>query len=391
MLSHKEIEKRVRETEVKISYAFLPDSNGCIQFYPDECLVDLDQPDSEATRFFVAQLFSDRLRITLGPIVRTHDPYLSSKRPAFGSRPNCFDIRSTGDVLTLEPFETVSVASNERVTFGSKTGGLILPRLSNADAGIVLTVAYIDPYWDGILQMVLTNITPQRQQLRLLDTICQCVFFSIDGDVDQVFRDRFPRKSHHYGQNWRKILVEDGDPFPLRKVPLPRRSLLSRSRFALHQFWREYSHLINGLGLLGILLAVAVGYGALSAQIGDMENLRSDLEKEQEKVQEFENKQFPSLQRSVDKLENRLPVVGVQRMVIKAGEAQATSAIELDRPVSRTASVWTQVERRVSGIAVDSRLSTGGAPNISDLRITVSIQTKAQVDTEVEVRWMVVF
>ncbi len=48
----------------------------------------------------------------------------------------------------VTPGESISVASNERITLGSKTAAFILPRITLSDVGVFLTVAYIDAFWD---------------------------------------------------------------------------------------------------------------------------------------------------------------------------------------------------------------------------------------------------
>jgi deoxycytidine triphosphate deaminase len=138
MLSHTSIEERLRSREIVLRYYFLPNENNSVQFHSEGVTVDLDDSTAEATRFFRSRLNSDRLSLTLGPVVKSHNHWLLTGRPKFRGRNGYFDIRETADALVIAPHETVSIATNERLALGPNTVALIFLRAP----GISEAVAY---------------------------------------------------------------------------------------------------------------------------------------------------------------------------------------------------------------------------------------------------------
>jgi len=374
MLSHTKIEQRVRDGEIRIAYSFLPNDKGEVLFVDPDAPVDLDKPDSAATRFFQSRLFSDRLGVTLGPVVRSHSPLAGLKRPKFRGLPDTTDIRDSAGVLALQPFETVSVASNEHITLGGKTAAMIIPRITNADAGIILAPTYIDAYWSGTLQMVLTNATQHIQHLRLIEPIAQCFFFALGSAVDPAFKQRFPSKSHHFGQNWHKVLREDGDPFPRRKrlghTPGP----IPRARLAVIRFWEENRSWVVALGLVGAVVTAAVGYGRIAQQI-------STLAKDGETVAQHTHR--------LQSLEDRIPLSGIQRTAIPTGRVFHSLDFTIDRPLSASTTIWVEAYAPAApdATAVGS-LSTGTNSRQTSVHLTVTIPSTQPADTPVEIHWM---
>jgi hypothetical protein len=121
MMSRKEVENRIQNGDIAISYSFLP-KDGTIMYNREEFKVSIN-PDDEAYKFFKRQYFGDRFRITLGPIVRTYTPNYLKRRKTYKSFNDCFDIRETGNQLIMVPGETLHVASNERITLNEKMRG----------------------------------------------------------------------------------------------------------------------------------------------------------------------------------------------------------------------------------------------------------------------------
>src|ERR1044071_321276 len=104
MLSRKEVESRIRVGDIGISYSFLPRDN-LVAYSREEFKVDLG-PNNEAYKFFVRQYFGDRLRITLGPIVRTYTERYAKRRRTYKGYKGCFDIRESDNKLVIFPGET---------------------------------------------------------------------------------------------------------------------------------------------------------------------------------------------------------------------------------------------------------------------------------------------
>lgn len=386
MLSHLEIENRIKLGDIQVRYSFLPNDAGVITFYPDEQNVIIDSPESAATRFFRAKLFSDRLGITLGPIVRVHDSIIYSDRIWYKGKEGYIDIRETNNILYIEPHEAISIASNERIILGSNTSVLIIPRIKNADAGILLNVAYIDPFWDGTLQMIITNVTSHRVKLSLLESIGQCVFFNVEGEVEQRFKEAFPAKSHHFGQNWKKIIEEDADPFPRRKEPEPARVLSKSKRFQiwLSKHWKENQPIITGLGLIGLVMSFLITQAQLKQRIEDFEKVSSDISY----LKKLGTDKIPALERSLSNINDKLPIVGIQRLIIPAGKQSDRREIVIDRDLSKTSTAWLQLDPPIENVRVSYALSTANPVNKTLLEISVQTSVLQPKDTPVNVRWM---
>jgi deoxycytidine triphosphate deaminase len=279
MMSRKEVENRILAGDISISYSFLPNDNQ-IKYCRDEFKVTLD-PDNEAYKFFIRQYFGDRLRITLGPIVRTYTERYVNRRKTYKSYKGCFDIRESGNRLTVFPGETLHVASNERITLNEKCGAILLPRLSLVDAGIVYIPSYIDPGWDGLLQAVITNVSQDEISIRAIESIAICKFHPLFGELMESNRIEFARKSHHYGHCWSKMLEDDGNPFPLKKVAQPQKRFVRLRKF-IGTIWKyEKPKLFTIAGVIGVVVAIfyfGVYYGDLADRYRKINKI-DDLER----------------------------------------------------------------------------------------------------------------
>jgi deoxycytidine triphosphate deaminase len=279
MMSRKEVENRIQAGDIAISYSFLP-NDGQITYYKNEIKVTPD-PNSAAYQFFIRQYFGDRLRITLGPIVQTYTARYSNRRKTYKSYKGCFDIRENDNRLTVFPGETLHVASNERITLSEKCGAILLPRLSLVDAGIRYIPSYIDPGWDGLLQAVITNVSQEEISIRAIESIAICKFHPLFGEIMPNNSVEFARKSHHYGHCWSKLLEDDGNPFPIKKVAQPRKRVVRLTSF-LETVWKyEKPKLFTLAGIGAVVVAIfyfGVYYGDLAERYHKINKI-DDLER----------------------------------------------------------------------------------------------------------------
>src|SRR5436309_5498046 len=211
MLTKDRVEDLIRTKEIAISYSFGLKEGKFVEFEMDQ-FVDPDTPESPATKMFARNFFGDRLTVTVGPVEKTHSTRWPSGRAQFKNRSGYFDLRARS--LVLEPHETVSISTNERIILRGTVAAATIPRLTNADAGLLYVPSYIDPYWDGILQAVIHNMTDRRQELSLCERVAICRFYRVEGIAPKADAQKFASKSHHFGQSWSKILKEDFDPIP---------------------------------------------------------------------------------------------------------------------------------------------------------------------------------
>lgn len=224
------IEDLVRNGAISVAYRWDPAGQP-----PDEQeypLVDPDQPTRAATRAFERAYFGDRLGLTLGPLVFSHSPLHNGKgRVQWRGFESVYDLRESSGSINLQPGESVTVNTIENVGVDGAHAALILPRLTHATAGLILTPSYIDPCWQGLLSLNLVNISRRPYTLRFGERIAICRFYQIVGEpLGDEFRRQFAEKSHHYGISWERIESSDADPFPFRKrhtgrIPFPDRAL----------------------------------------------------------------------------------------------------------------------------------------------------------------------
>ncbi len=324
MLSQIEIERLMAANEIAIAYAFAKIGNGSPEDLHEDQFVDVSDSALPATKMFRENFFADRLRLTLGPIVMSHDKRYYSKRPAFKGRPGYFDIRSSSNQITIEPHETISVSTNERIRLGGKIGAYIIPRLRNVDSGLLYIPSYIDPHWDGIMQALIVNVTDHRQVLELCEGLAICRFYLIQGEVSKEVMMKFPTKSHHYGQSWQKILHGNVDPIPRRKVPLPPQEDFNWRIQKVKEFiWANWKKLV-ALGYTGGLFVLIAGYYKFQADIQKLTKLE----------------ELPQIKQDLKSLSERAVQSGVETIPIPEGRTSISHTIEVKRQPGITSTVW---------------------------------------------------
>jgi deoxycytidine triphosphate deaminase len=389
MLSHLAIEAAVRSNRIEVYYYFLPDNTGAIDFHPDGLRVDLDQPQSPQARFFHERLFSDRLGLTLGPIVKSHGGHSGSRRSAFRGRKDCIDIRETGNALLLNPYETISIATNERIVLGGDVFALLVPRITLADAGILLNVAYIDAYWNGTMQMVLTNSTPYPQRLNLIEPIAQCLFFDLEPSASLAFKTNFPAKSHHYGQNWKKIINEDGDPFPTRKIPASSAGALDGMSQKIRSIWVEHGSKLKILGAALLLLAGVGSWTEITQSLRDVPALESALQNIKPYFDKDNEFNLLHAAENIRALRRDRPLSGIDAVTIPAGKTSATQIVSVPRSMSSGGTIWAATMDGSLEAQVSADIESTDS-EVTRFRLTVHSSDSSNEDRIIHVKWLIV-
>lgn len=274
MLTQPRLESLIRGDALEITYYFDPFAIPPSELSSPD--VEPDRADSEATQAFHRLMFGERLGLTAGPLVLSHTHPRVRGRKRYKSFAGVYDLRETGGQIELKPGESITINTIERVRLDGSLAAIILPRLTHATAGVVLTPSYIDPHWDGVLVLHLANVSRQAHTLRFGEAVAVCRFYKIDGEaLDEEFRRRFAEKSHHHGQSWSRLLTSDADPFPMRKRATLREALADRTiRLA-----RSGAIKLAGAGI-GVLavLGMAIGYGKLTDQLGRLDSVDDRVE-----------------------------------------------------------------------------------------------------------------
>jgi deoxycytidine triphosphate deaminase len=220
MLSKAFIEELIRKKELEISYTFIEQEGGIVKL-PHEQFVNPDAPELSATKMFNKNFTgADRFYITMGSIAMSHSIKRHDDRVNFHNKDYFFDLLATNNEFEILPGETISICSNERIGVNGKYGAYMLPRLTNADAGLFYIPSYIDPYWNGVMQDVLYNFSQEKIKIKIGEGLAIVRFYEIKGEIDNVFKKNFPIKSHHFGQNWEGIFEGNRDPIRRGKLPV---------------------------------------------------------------------------------------------------------------------------------------------------------------------------
>lgn len=381
MIAQSEIEGLITNGEISISYTFAHFADGQQQYLQDEQFVNFADTSLPATRMFIQNFFADRLMLTLGPIAKTHERKYFSKRPAYKARLGYFDLRESNNQIVIEPHETISVATNEHIIMGPHIGAYIIPRLRNLDSGILFMPSYIDPYWDGILQGIIVNVTDYRQTLSLAEGIAICRFYYIAGKVSEDVKTRFPSKSHHFGQSWPKILIEDAEPFPRRKIPVPSSSFDRRwdnlcNLWYLH--WRKLASLGYGGGIILLLYAAF----ELNSSIKKIPGIETNIKNLTDKWTKTDSQ--------VSTISGSLARTGIIVIDIPRGNFYASRSFEIQRSTSSLPTIWASSTRSIENIILKARTE----PSPADSRkiivtITVSLSRPSNGDS-MEIQWLLV-
>ena len=209
MLSDETIKKELESGNIEISVAFSMEENGDLNTYSnEECILNTSLSKN---------VYSDRVKLTLGPLVKRLDNAPVPKKNRFKNSRDCFDLRTNENKYLLEPGESIILITNERIKLNGKYGCLVIPRISLSDVGILVSTAYVDPYYQGVMRLHMVNLSKNPYELKTVEAIAQCFFFELTSDVSVKYQEEFSAKSVFYGQTWNGILQTDRVPFPTKK------------------------------------------------------------------------------------------------------------------------------------------------------------------------------
>lgn len=269
MLSGDRIKTILSLGEIEISVSFYKE-NDEIKIFDKEEKPLLEYQNAN-------QLYSDRVKLTMGPVIKPINQGRIRKKEQFKNTTNCIDIRKCNNCYTIQPGESVIILTNERIQLNGKYSCLVIPRISLSDVGIVVTPAYIDPYYNGILRLQLSNLSNKPYELIALEAIAQCFFFELSDEVSKDFRYNFSTKSVFFGQTWSAILNSDRNPFPTKKESLsPNRfsNILSDLK-KLWEFAKKHSLIFI---LLTNFIALATGYVVFSQDYNHVKETVTQME-----------------------------------------------------------------------------------------------------------------
>ena len=210
MLSDVSLIKVLENDEIQVWVSFEKKDDGVISHKQEQNILSSS---------LKSNIYSDRLKLTMGPVVKALNNKPSNSKTRFKNKKDCYDLRKTSNKYIINPGESIIVLTNERIKLNGNYACLVVPRISLSDVGVVVSTAYVDPYYDGIMRLHLTNLSDKAYELTVLEAIAQCFFFELSDSASTYYRDHFKEKSVFYGQTWNEILDSDRDPFPTKKDP----------------------------------------------------------------------------------------------------------------------------------------------------------------------------
>ena len=253
MLSNQSIRNILINKEIEITVSFYQKESKCILYDMERPLLESDSADN---------LYSDRLKLTMGPIIKPINKNNIIRKHTFKKTKDCVDLRKNDNKYIINPGESIIILTNERIKLNGKYACIIIPRISLSDVGVVVTTAYVDPYYQGIMRLQLSNLSNKSLELHSLEVIAQCFFFELTDEVSSEYKEAFSAKSVFYGQTWKQILESDRPPFPTKKgyAENNRFSAIKHQISIVIQFFKNHSIIFL---LLTNIIAIVSGYTLL--------------------------------------------------------------------------------------------------------------------------------
>lgn len=182
-----------------------------------------------------------KIRLHVGFLVRTlSDKRWLNPKVLYNKRDGIVDLRKLEEhKYVLQPKESVLLFTSEYVKTGSDYFGLILSRVSLEETGLLISYSYIDPNWDGVLQLVVTNTSEAPKLMQEHCEIANLILFKMDRSAARVAQNH----NGHYGVSW--DLICNNAIYPRwqdRKRPLS-----TRIWHAVRTYWIAFT----ALGIAG--------------------------------------------------------------------------------------------------------------------------------------------
>ena len=105
VLNDNQIIESLENGSVKIFYYFYRENNTIKHYDKEVSFMDTDK--------FRDYLYSDRLKVTLGRIVKTLGKQKIKKKNRFKDYPDCYDLSTSSDRYLLRPGESIVILTNE--------------------------------------------------------------------------------------------------------------------------------------------------------------------------------------------------------------------------------------------------------------------------------------
>ncbi len=83
------------------------------------------------------------------------------------------------DEFTLKPFETRTVGLGFAVAIPEGHAGMLVPRSSIAELGLIIQTAIIDPDYTGEIHLIITNCSGSTVTIKKNQRVCSLIAYSV--------------------------------------------------------------------------------------------------------------------------------------------------------------------------------------------------------------------
>lgn len=101
------------------------------------------------------------------------------KMPAKSHLPDCGLDIFMPSTFSIEPLETKTVGLKLSVAIPEGFAGMLVPRSSIAEKGLIIQTSIIDPDYTGEIHLIVTNCSKRRQTICQGDRLCSLVIYSV--------------------------------------------------------------------------------------------------------------------------------------------------------------------------------------------------------------------
>lgn len=370
MYGYDDMKAAINDGHIVIKYADLSSESN--NESGEEQSVNFAIEDSFANKCFRKNYFGDRLSLCLGPLVYSHTYSRKLGRKLFRSTPHCFDLRKTNGTIVLEPKETIIVETIENIHVDHTIAAFILPRLSLANSGIMVSPAYIDPNWSGILQLHIENQSNRKYELKIGEKIAICRFYQIENDKNRDDVTKFAAKSFHYGLSWEAIFSGEKSPFPLRKMEVKSSPVQATIKAGISYVIKHWQG-IFGMAMIPLIIAIISWINSIENELSSIPTLTTEVNYVSE---------------SISDIQASLPKVGKTQINFPIGVA--TKTIRLETDLSREAPVFVTAYNLQDRIRlIKTTISQTSSINNWELEITVSRNDPLNQSETVEIGYVI--
>lgn len=101
------------------------------------------------------------------------------KMPVKSHLPDCgLDIFMPQDIV-IDSLQTKTVGLRLKVAIPEGFAGMLVPRSSIAEKGLIIQTSIIDPDYTGEIHLIITNCSRNLQEICVGDRVCSLVVYSV--------------------------------------------------------------------------------------------------------------------------------------------------------------------------------------------------------------------